>query len=306
MRRDWRKFPYEAQVLDHDEQRYRRVRVEEIAILQGFEPDKVTVSSLTERERIAAIGDAVPPPLAVALIQGIVHERSWLNRTAIEICAGIGGLADGAAAAGLEHLILIDASETCVSLLRHNRPWSPNRVAQEDVRSFDFSPFRGRVGLFSGGPPCQPWSQSGLHRGSADRRDLLGLMPEIVATVRPEVFLFENVPGLAMYDEGRYLRDLVWRFRHLRDGTNYGVLVALLNAADFGVPQIRKRLFILGVLDRPGSFTSRCFDAVARLKSHRDPTTAGSALPTWRTVGEVFEHREDPGGWRKWIGGGIG
>jgi site-specific DNA-cytosine methylase len=306
VRRDWRKFPQEAHVLDSEERRYRRLKDVEIAIIQGFEPAVIDLPSLTERQRIAALGDSVPPPLAIALVRGITQEYSLRKRTAIEICAGAGGLAEGAAKAGLDHLLLIDASPSCASLLRHQRSWSPDIVINDDVRTFDFSRFRGKVGLLSGGPPCQPWSQSGQHGGEEDERDLLGHMPDLVAILRPEVFLFENVPGLAMFDEGRYLRELVQRLRNPTAKASYGVLVAVLNAADFGVPQIRKRVFILGIRDQSGSFASRCFDAVMRLQTHRDPALTNANRPSWKTIGDAFGSRKDPGGWRRWIGGGIG
>ena len=304
VRRDWRKFPQEAHVLDVEEKRYRRLTVDEVALLQGFDPRTVDLPSLTERQRIAALGDAVAPPLATALATGIGNEWQWQQRTAVEICAGIGGLAHGAVAAGLEHLLLIDASDVCARILRHQRPWTLPRVVERDVREYDFSAFAGRVGLLSGGPPCQPWSQSGLHRGETDRRDLLGMTPELVATVRPEVFLFENVPGLAMFNEGRYLNDLVRCLRQPARELRYGVLVAMFNAADFGVPQVRKRVFILGLRDQPGSRAARCFERVAELASHRDPSLPADGRQPWRTVGEVLVGREDPGGWRRWIGGG--
>jgi site-specific DNA-cytosine methylase len=305
VRRDWRKFPQEAHVLDHDEKRYRRLTVDEIALIQGFDPSTVDLPELSERQRIGVLGDAVPPPLATALVKGIAKERTWQQPTVLEICAGIGGLAHGAAAAGLEHLLLIDASDACAMILRHRRSWPEDRVVEGDVRRHDFMPFAGRVGLLSGGPPCQPWSLSGLRGGDADRRDLLGTMPELVATVRPEVFLLENVPGLAMFANGRYLNDLIWRLREPAPGTSYGVLVALLNAADFGVPQIRKRLFILGIRDEPGASAARCFARAAELATHRDPSSPDDGRQAWRTVGDVLVEREDPGGWRRWIGGGL-
>jgi site-specific DNA-cytosine methylase len=305
VRRDWRKFPQEAHVLDEEERRYRRFAVDEIALLQGFEPKVASSPGLTERQRIAALGDAVPPPLARALIKGICQEWKWEHTTSVEICAGIGGLAEGGASAGLEHLLLFDASETCAKLLRHDRPWSPKRVLHQDIRGYDFSSLRGHVGLLSGGPPCQPWSLSGVRLGDADDRDLLGGMPALVATIQPEVFLFENVPGLAMFNDGRYLNELVWRFRSPSPDLRYGVLVAQLNAADFGVPQVRKRIFILGLRNCAGAAASRCFDRVAGLATHRDPSTNGKDLPTWKTVGDVLKDREDPGKWRRWIGGGI-
>ena len=303
VRRDWRKFPQEAHVLDVEEKRYRRLTVDEIALLQGLDPSIVDLASLTERQRIAALGDAVAPPLATALVTGIGKEWQWEQRTAVEICAGIGGLARGAVAAGLEHLLLIDASDVCAKILRHQRPWTSSRVVEEDVRKFDFSAFTDRVGLLSGGPPCQPWSQSGHRWGEADRRDLLGMMPELVATVRPEVFLFENVPGLAMFDEGRYLNNLIESLRQPTRELRYGVLVAVFNAADFGVPQVRKRVFILGLRDQPSSRAARCFEWVAELATHRDPSLADDGREPWKTVGKVLAGREDPGGWRRWIGG---
>jgi len=304
VRRDWRKFPQEAHVLDEEERRYRRLRADEIALLQGLDPKLVDLPDLTERERIAAIGDAVPPPLAIALLSGISREWSWRKPTAVEVCAGIGGLAEGAAASGLEHLLLLDASEACTKLLRHNRSWASDIVHLDDVRSFDFSGFRNRVGLLSGGPPCQPWSQSGHHLGDADTRDLLGVMPDLVSVIRPEVFVFENVPGLALFNDGQYLRDLVWRFRQPTQGLRYGVLVGQLNAADFGVPQIRRRIFIIGFRDQTGALANRCFERILKLHTHKDPGSGGGLTP-WKTVGDVLQNREDPGGWRRWIGSGL-
>ena len=303
VRRDWRKFPQEAHVLDVEEKRYRRLTVDEVALLQGQDPGTVNLAGLTERQRIAALGDAVAPPLAAALVAGIGEEWQWEQRTAVEICAGIGGLARGAVAAGLEHLLLIDASNICAKILRHQQLWTSCCVVEDDVRKFDFSALAGRVGLLSGGPPCQPWSQSGHRRGQADRRDLLGMMPELLATIRPEVFLFENVPGLAMFGEGRYLNDLIQCLRQPVRELRYGVLVAVFNAADFGVPQVRKRVFILGFRNQPGSRAARCFERVAGLATHRDPSLPDDGRRPWRTVGEVLAEREDPGGWRRWIGG---
>jgi DNA (cytosine-5)-methyltransferase 1 len=268
--------------------------------LQGFEADVVNLEGLTERERISVLGDAVPPAVARALLRGISREWTWHNRTAIEICAGVGGLAEGAASAGLDHLLLIDASEICARVLRNDRPWAEDRVVHGDVRTHDFTRFAGRVGLLSGGPPCQPWSLGGHRQGSADERDLLGTMPQLVDLLRPEVFLFENVPGLAMFADGDYLADLIWKFRDI----GYGVLVALLNAADFGVPQIRNRVFILGLRGKPAASASRCFDEVSRLATHRDPALTGGK-PSWKTVGDVVGVRNDPGGWHQWIGSGL-
>jgi len=304
VRRDWRKFPQEAHVIDPTERKYRRLTVSEIAAIQGFDPGVVDDPELTDREKIASIGDAVPPALAAAVFTGLGRLWSPAVPTALEICAGIGGLAEGASAFGLDHVALLDSSSVCVRLLRRGRHWRADRVHHTDVREHDFSQYRGRIGLLSGGPPCQPWSQSGLHLGAADSRDLLGHTPEIVRAVAPEAFVFENVPGLAMFDDGTYLRDLVNRLRRPSADLTYGVVAAVLNAADFGVPQIRRRIFIAGLRNRPSADAYRSFDVVASLMTHRDPQISSSARH-WVTVGEVCETFPDPGGWRRWIGGGL-
>lgn len=301
VRRDWRKFPQEAHVLDATGSKYRRFTSAEVALLQGFDPGVIDIEGLTERERIGAVGDAVPPPLGRALIEGISLQWPWRCRTAIEICAGAGGLAEGAAAAGLEHLLLVDRSEACERVLKHNRPWPPSAVELSDIRAFDFKQFRRRVGLLSGGPPCQPWSQSGLRLGAEDQRDLLGSLPSLVAAIEPEVFLFENVPGLASEQNHPYLKDVVKGLQSPEGKLKYSVLVALFNAADYGVPQVRERLFIVGMKDVPAVRVSKCFDTIESLQTHQEPGGTRPKLERWSTVGSALDGREDPGGWRRWI-----
>jgi site-specific DNA-cytosine methylase len=302
VRRDWRKYPQEAHVIDATGSKYRRFSVEEIAILQGFSPKLARTRDLTDRERIAAIGNAVPPPLAKAVIAAIDETHGLSNRTSLEICAGIGGLAEGGAARNLDHLLLVDADPVAGALLRANRPWASDRVVVSDVREVDLRPFKGQVGILSGGPPCQPWSRSGRGLGESDERDLLGSIHEFVADLEPEVFLFENVPGLASQQNRGYLRKLVARLRAPAKGLRYGVLVGRLNAADFGVPQDRERVFFLGLRDAPASKASACFAATEKMRTHARLGRASSALRSWRTVGEALGSRKDPGGWRRWIG----
>lgn len=302
VRRDWRKFPQEAHVLDRAGRLYRRFTPEEIALLQGFDPQVVgDDDGLTDRRRIAALGDAVPPPLARALVGGLVSTIPLQKTTAVEICAGAGGLAEGAAAAGLEHLALIDSSEDCAKLLSAGRPWSSTVVQVGDVRQIDFGQWKGSVGLLSGGPPCQPWSAAGQHRGADDERDLLSSMPSVVAAVEPDAFLFENVPGLLSDQNRPYLETVVRLLAEPSPGLHYGTLVGVFNAADFGVPQIRRRVFIVGVRGEPASLVHRMFDAVEASATHRDPSKTSNGRTPWRTVGSALEDRNDPGGWRRWL-----
>jgi site-specific DNA-cytosine methylase len=302
VRRDWRKYPQEAHVVDAEGLRYRRLTPEEIAGLQGIDHEIFRGLGLTDRERIACVGDAVPPLLSRAAFAGILDRRPLTLRTGIEICAGIGGLASGATDAGIDHLALIEKSDLCGRVLKNGRAWTTSAVHVGDVRSFPFGEFRRRVGIISGGPPCQPWSQSGLRQGSSDDRDLLGLLPEVVADVEPEIVLLENVPGLIALENRRYVDWLIERYRRPSKRLRYSVLIGKFDAADFGVPQHRQRIFLLAIKDGTAKQVSACFDAVAARATHRDPGIADSTKLPWRSVGEILGGQPDAGGWRRWIG----
>jgi site-specific DNA-cytosine methylase len=301
IRRDWWRAPQEAHLLDEPNNRYRKLVWEEMATLQGFDPAWFSAPGLTKTARISAIGDAVPPPLAAALLDAISTHWSWDSQTAVEVCAGAGGLAS-AAARDLEHLALIDHWDVACTILRTDKPWSPDAVVRGSVADHDWSSLGGQVGLLSGGPPCQPWSQGGRRRGTEDPRDLLGSIHDTVAALGPEVILFENVPGLVSVEGGSYFRTILDRLRRPSADVRYGVMAAIFNAADFGVPQIRRRLFFLGFRDKPLAFAHRVLDDAYSRRTHRAPTVADSSRPVWCTVGDALADRADRGGWRRWVG----
>ena len=197
VRREWRRYPQEAHLLDAANSRYRKLTRAEIAIIQGFEPSWFEVPEVSNRAIIGTIGDAVPPALAKAVVEGVSQVHSWGLKTSLEVCAGAGGLASAALAVqGMRHLGSIDFSPAAVAVLRHEKPWDKGLVTQADLTQVDLIPFRRKVGLLSGGPPCQPWSGGGRRLGFGDDRDLLRPDRHAVAGVEPEAFIFENVPGL--------------------------------------------------------------------------------------------------------------
>lgn len=189
----------------------------------------------------------------------------------VELFSGCGGLALGLSRAGFQHRLMIEWDEDAVATvlhnqrrkLRHIRDWP---LEQVDVRSVSWRRFAG-IDLVAGGPPCQPFSIGGKHRGHEDARDM---WPEAIRAVRevmPRAFLFENVRGLARPAFEYYLR---WILAHLRhpemppkagedhaDHTRrleacglpaaYDVLVLKVNAADYGAPQKRHRVIVAGV-----------------------------------------------------------
>ncbi len=160
--------------------------------------------------------------------------------TVLELCAGAGGQALGLEQAGFDHTALVEIDSDACRTLRHNRPgWN---VIQGDISAFDAKPYRG-VDLVAAGLPCPPFSVAGKQRGEADERNLFPAAFRIVQEVQPKAVMIENVRGL--FDKRfDYYRELI-RARLGRLG--YETRFELVNAADFGVPQNRPRVFIIGL-----------------------------------------------------------
>jgi DNA (cytosine-5)-methyltransferase 1 len=197
----------------------------------------------------------------------------------IELFAGAGGLGIGLHRAGFHPVRVIERDKFCCDTIRENqkhdisvvRGW---KLVEGDVREFDFSKFEGRVKLVSGGPPCQPFSLGGKHKASDDARDMFPQAIRAVREARPKAFIFENVKGLTrssfrnyfeyvrlqlQYPEIRAKRgedktDHLARLeRHntsgSKSGLRYRLVTHVVNAADYGVPQRRERVFFVGFRD---------------------------------------------------------
>ncbi|MBI4723929.1 MAG: DNA cytosine methyltransferase [Rhodomicrobium sp.] len=160
--------------------------------------------------------------------------------TVLEICAGAGGQALGLEQAGFEHQALVEIDRDACRTLRHNRPgW---HVIQGDITSFDAKPYRG-ADLVAGGLPCPPFSIAGRQLGETDERNLFPAAFRIIREVQPKAVMIENVRGLLDKRFGYYRELIAERLRNL----GYETRFELLNAADFGVPQNRPRVFIIGL-----------------------------------------------------------
>lgn len=197
------------------------------------------------------------------------------NFSSIELFVGAGGLAQGIAHAGFHPRLVTEWNRDACQTIRENqergfavvRDWP---VVEGDVRDLTFGRFEG-VDLVSGGPPCQPFSMGGKHAGYNDSRDMFPQAVRAVREVRPRAFIFENVKGLtreAFRNYFEYIRlqlqypEIVRRdgeewAEHLarleqhhlsgnRGGLTYRVVIEVLQAADFGVPQKRERVFFVG------------------------------------------------------------
>ena len=169
--------------------------------------------------------------------------------TCVEICAGAGGQAIGLERAGFVHVALIEYEREYCDVLLNNKPnWN---VICADVRKFDGHPYRG-VDLLAGGVPCPPFSVASKQLGENDERDLFPEAIRLIAEIRPRAVMLENVRGLLDPKFDTYRNSILNRIRDL----GYVVQIRLLQASDYGVPQIRPRVVIVGMRnDEPGVFS---------------------------------------------------
>ncbi len=159
----------------------------------------------------------------------------------LEICAGAGGQALGLEQAGFEHCLLIEYEKEYCECLKNNRPeWN---ILCSDVRYFDGKPYRNKIDLLSGGVPCPPFSVAGEQLGADDERDLFPHMIRLIDEINPKAVMIENVRGLLDPKFDDYRNDILKRIEDM----GYNPHIKLLQAADYGVPQLRPRVIIVGI-----------------------------------------------------------
>ena len=185
----------------------------------------------------------------------------------IEIFSGAGGLATGIGLSGINHNAFVEWNHDACNTLREN--FGADIVHEGDIRSFDFTPFYG-VDIIAGGPPCQPFSLGGKAKGNEDARDMFPSAIRSIRELLPKVFFFENVKGLLRNSFNDYFQYILLQLRYptLSQSRNdwrstytelknmsikipynetYDIYVNLVNAADYGVPQKRERVIIIGI-----------------------------------------------------------
>lgn len=271
----------------------------------------------------------------------------------VELFVGAGGLGIGVSQAGFQPAAVMDWDRWACDTLRENRDRGLDPIAlwpihEGDVRQFDFGSISGSVDLVTGGPPCQPFSMGGRHRAFLDTRDMFPQAIRAIRELRPKAFIFENVKGLTRSSFANYLEyirlqltypDLATKqneewLTHLarleehhtkgKDrGLHYRVVLRVLNSANYGVPQRRERVFLVGFRADTGvewHFPTPTYSREALLWSqwrnevywdlHRvarkdrpDDTTAKSRAlkikekpidEPWRTVRDAIAELPDP------------
>jgi DNA (cytosine-5)-methyltransferase 1 len=161
--------------------------------------------------------------------------------TTLELCAGAGGEALGLEQAGIEHAGLIEIDRFACVTLRYNRPkW--NVIEQDLTKLTSVSEFKG-VDIVSGGLPCPPFSKAGKQLGKLDERNLFPVAIDIIDELRPRAVMIENVRGIldAVFED--YRKYIAGRLKKLGYTTDW----KLLNACDFGVPQLRPRVVFVAL-----------------------------------------------------------
>jgi DNA (cytosine-5)-methyltransferase 1 len=186
----------------------------------------------------------------------------------LELFSGAGGLAKGLELAGFQHSAFVEFNPDACASLRRN--FDPEKVFEGDIQDFDFHQL-SNIDVVAGGPPCQPFSLGGKHGAHNDQRDMFPYAIKAIETLTPKAFVFENVKGLLRESFSEYFRYIILRltfpdahsslkatwqehFKSLQklnydryDGIKYKVKHTLVNAADYGVPQCRERVVIVGI-----------------------------------------------------------
>jgi DNA (cytosine-5)-methyltransferase 1 len=234
----------------------------------------------------------------------------------VSLFTGAGGLDLGFEAAGFETVAAVEFDSDAVRSLRHNRDWP---VLERDIHEvssqelLDIANVKsGDIDVLIGGPPCQPFSKSGYwaqgdaKRLADPRATTLEAYLRVLLDIKPKVFLIENVAGLAYKnkDEGLELLRTTISSINKEGGLSYSFSMALLNAADYGIPQERERVFIIGQRDGVEfQFPSPTHARRARGGGHAQEqiqfttqmelSLLRPAATAWDAIGD-FEQDDDP------------
>ena len=195
-----------------------------------------------------------------------------MQPTVIDLFAGVGGLSLGFEMAGFNIALANEYDPSIADAYVRNRPGTSMIV--EDITKLPvnetFGPYRGKVTVVIGGPPCQGFSQKGKRKSINDPRNFLfRYFFEVVRKVKPKYFVIENVPNLLTTENGLFKNEIIELF----GGVGYVVSCGVLCAADFGVPQDRHRTCIIGKYDSadpvslpvPNGIHTTIWDAISDL-----------------------------------------
>lgn len=161
----------------------------------------------------------------------------------LDLFAGAGGLTLGVHQAGFDTVAAVEIDAYSAETFSRHSPTTD--VIHRDVKNIQLSAFRKRIDVVIGGPPCQPFSSGGLRTAHSDKRNMIPEFIRAIDVLRPEAFLMENVPGLVVGERLLYFNKVIQAFQSF----GYNVVWKVLPAVNYGVPQKRRRLFMVGMKD---------------------------------------------------------
>ena len=219
------------------------------------------------------------------------------NLSAISLFSGGGGFDLGIEAVGFTTLFATDVDSACYDTLETNKRIAASlnkpflkqaTIVKSCVRDLDADAIlshinlkKGDVDLMVGGPPCQSFSIIGRRNGRDDPNGkLLDDYLRLLAGLQPRVFIFENVKGIESVENGELFRTLLDQMRHPAAGLNYRLSRFCLNASNYGVPQNRERIIVIGSRD------GNTIDKIPQLT--RDSSSSGVSTVRKRTVSDAF------------------
>lgn len=189
----------------------------------------------------------------------------------IDLFSGVGGFSLGFRMAGFEIALANEIDKDIAESYRINHP--ETKMINEDITKLDiedvFKEYKNKIDVVIGGPPCQGFSQKGQRKSiNDDRNFLFRYFYNVVNVLRPKYFVMENVPNLLTTENGYFKKEIINLFKEI----GYNLNADVLTASDYGVPQNRKRAFILGKLGkeklelpRPLNIKNKIWDAISDL-----------------------------------------
>lgn len=187
----------------------------------------------------------------------------------LDLFAGAGGLSLGLARAGFAVVGGAEWDAAACETFRAHHPETD--LSEGDIGVLSFKRYKGRVGLVVGGVPCQPFSTGGKRLAAKDPRDGFPHFVRALQEIRPQAFLIENVPGLLKGEKKSYFASVVQTLADL----GFKVSWRVVYAPDFGVPQKRQRLFVIGMRKRSFEFPA--------------PTHGSGRVLEWVPSGSVLD-----------------
>lgn len=191
----------------------------------------------------------------------------------IDLFCGIGGLSLGFEQAGFNVVSAIDAWEDAIKTYNHNRKEKVGKVMTVDDFNKSILPDlikKEHITGVIGGPPCQGFSTVGRREIDDPRNQLYLDFFKTVEIANPNFFVIENVKGMLTLNQGAFVKDLIRRFG--KDGLGYNITYKVVNAADYGIPQNRYRIFFVGIKDKnfifpePSNHTLTAKDGISDLE----------------------------------------